>query len=250
MTSCTATLPPSRPSLLDGLAHAALARACAAFRQADAAGQGLPPLLVDATLGNGHDAAFLLSCAPPEALLLGVDIQPGAVSAATERLAAARQARPDCQVQIFCRGHQDLPQIWAGLPPSLQQRPLLAGIFNLGWLPGGDKSCLTQAGTTLAALDFLLERLMPQGCLSVHCYTGNQGGPEEEAAVLRRAAALPPRRWRVVHCRDANREAAGGRAESLVLMERLPVSRRERLGTGLPSSGSMGQDGRQVQNFF
>ena len=53
MPASTATLPLSRPSLLDGLAHAALARACAAFRQADAAGQGLPPLLVDATLGNG-----------------------------------------------------------------------------------------------------------------------------------------------------------------------------------------------------
>lgn len=220
-------LPPSRPSLLDSLAHAALARACAAFRQSGAEISALPPVLVDATLGNGRDAAFLLSCAPPEALLLGVDIQQQAVQAATERLASARRERPDCRVQIFCRGHQELPLIWAGLPPEERQRPLLAGVFNLGWLPGGGRACLTQADTTLTALDFLLERLMPQGCLSVHCYTGNDGGPEEERAVLRRAAALPPRRWRVVHCRDTNREASGGRAESLILMERLPVSRRE-----------------------
>ena len=240
MTSSPPVLLPSRPSLLDGQAHAALARACAAFRQSGSGESGLPPVLVDATLGNGHDAAFLLTCAPPGSLVLGVDIQPQAVRAATARLEAARQARPDCRVQIFCRAHQELPQIWAGLPPEERQRPLLGGIFNLGWLPGGDRACLTRADTTLAALDFLLERLMPQGCLSVHCYTGNDGGPEEESAVLRRAEALPPRRWRVVHCRDANREPAGGRAESLVLMERLPVSRRRMQAADGPQAEGSG----------
>ena len=131
MTSSPPVLLPSRPSLLDGLAHAALARACAAFRQSGSGESGLPPVLVDATLGNGHDAAFLLTCAPPGSLVLGVDIQPQAVRAATARLEAARQARQDCRVQIFCRAHQELPQIWAGLPPEERQRPLLGGIFNL-----------------------------------------------------------------------------------------------------------------------
>lgn len=226
MPSSAVPLPPSRPSLLDGLAHAALERACAAFCRSGSAEE--PPVLVDATLGNGHDAAFLLRCAPPEALVLGVDIQPRAVRSATERLNAVHETRQDCRVQIFCRGHEELPQIWAELAPGDRNRPLLAGVFNLGWLPGGDKSCRTRADSTLAALDFLLERLMPQGCLSVHCYSGNAGGPEEEQAVLRRAAALPPRRWRVIRCADVNREPCGGRAESLILMERLPVSRQER----------------------
>lgn len=226
MPASAVPLSPSRPSLLDTLAHAAVERACTAFRQ-EAGNEAGPPVLVDATLGNGHDAAFLLSCAPPGALVLGVDVQPRAVQAAAERLRAACDARPDCRVQIFCRGHEELPEIWAALPPEERERPLLAAVFNLGWLPGGDKSCLTRADSTLAALDFLLERLMPRGCLCVHCYTGNDGGPEEEKAVLRRAAVLPPRRWRVIRCADANREPAGGRAESLILMERLPVSRRK-----------------------
>lgn len=222
-------LSPSRPSLLDALAHAALERACAAHIRACGEGMPLPPpLLVDATLGNGHDAAFLLRCAPPHACLLAVDVQAGAIEAARPRLAAAREVlrREDVAVQIFCRGHEELPRIWAELPADIRQRPLLGAMFNLGWLPGGDKSCLTQTPTTLAALDFLLEQLMPQGCISLHCYTGNAGGTEEETAVLRRAAALPSRRWRVAHCRDANRETGAGRAESVILVERLPVSRR------------------------
>lgn len=226
MPASLSVLSPSRPSLLDALAHAALERACAAHAR-DAA-DGPPPLLVDATLGNGHDAAFLLRCAPPHACLLAVDVQAGAIAAARPRLAAAQAAlkREDVTVQIFCRGHEELPRIWAELPADIRQRPLLGAMFNLGWLPGGDKSCLTRTPTTLAALDFLLERLMPQGCVSLHCYTGNDGGAEEEAAVLHRAAALPSRRWRAAHCRDANRETGAGRAESVILLERLPVSRR------------------------
>lgn len=229
MSASLPVLPPSRPSLLDTLAHAALERACAAHVR-ESAGRPLPPpLLVDATLGNGHDAAFLLRCAPPDALLLAVDVQARAIEAARPRLAAAQAAckREDVSVQIFCRGHEELPRIWAELPAHIRQRPLLGAMFNLGWLPGGEKSCLTRTPTTLAALDFLLAQLMPQGCISLHCYTGNDGGADEEAAVLRRVAGLPSRRWRVAHCRDANRETGAGRAESVIVVERLPLSRRE-----------------------
>ena len=62
-----------------------------------------------------------------------------------------------------------------------------------------------------------------QGCLSLHCYTGHEGGAAEEAALAQRLARLEPRRWRVLHCRDANRETHG---ESILLAERLPVRQR------------------------
>ena len=72
-------------------------------------------------------------------------------------------------------------------------------------------------------MEALLERLAPQGCLSLHCYTGHEGGAAEEAALAQRLARLEPRRWRVLHCRDANRETHG---ESILLAERLPVRQR------------------------
>ncbi|WP_297217262.1 class I SAM-dependent methyltransferase [uncultured Desulfovibrio sp.] len=208
-----ASLRPTRASLLDSLVHAALRRALAA---------AAAPLLLDATLGNGHDCAFLLRCAPDHSLLLGLDVQPQALDAARARLAGI--SRPDVRVQFFCQGHEHLARLWETLPREDRQRPLMAAVFNLGWLPGGDKTCLTQAATTVAALDALVPRLAPQGCISLHCYTGNTGGAEEEAAILERVAALPPRHWRVLHCRDANRLPGPGRAESLILLERLPVS--------------------------
>ena len=82
---------------------------------------------------------------------------------------------------------------------------------------------LSQQTQLLTEIRTLLERLAPQGCLSLHCYTGHEGGAAEEAALAQRLARLEPRRWRVLHCRDANRETHG---ESILLAERLPVRQR------------------------
>lgn len=126
-------------------------------------------------------------------------------------------------IRLVLHSHAALPELLDALPEADRQHPLLAGIFNFGYLPGTDKRCTTTAAGSLAAVDALLERLAPQGCLSLHCYTGHEGGAAEEAALAQRLARLEPRRWRVLHCRDANRETHG---ESILLAERLPVRQR------------------------
>jgi len=126
-------------------------------------------------------------------------------------------------IRLVLHSHAGLPELLDALPEADRQRPLLAGIFNFGYLPGTDKRCTTTAAGSLAAVDALLERLAPQGCLSLHCYTGHEGGAAEEAALAQRLARLEPRRWRVLHCRDANRETHG---ESILLADRLPVRQR------------------------
>ena len=60
-------LRPPRPSLLDAVAHSAVLRALAAWRDN---GGGQPPLLLDGTAGNGHDCLFLARQAPAGSLLL------------------------------------------------------------------------------------------------------------------------------------------------------------------------------------
>ena len=132
-------------------------------------------------------------------------------------------ARYDAHKEDKTAPYPGIPELLDALPEADRQRPLLAGIFNFGYLPGTDKRCTTTAAGSLAAVDALLERLAPQGCLSLHCYTGHEGGAAEEAALAQRLARLEPRRWRVLHCRDANRETHG---ESILLAERLPVRQR------------------------
>ena len=173
-------------------------------------------------------------------LLLALDIQEAALQASRARLEQAGMAVRCCasaaaacalpplpshttDIRLVLHSHAALPELLDALPEEDRQRPLLAGIFNFGYLPGTDKRCTTTAAGSLAAVDALLERLAPQGCLSLHCYTGHEGGAAEEAALAQRLARLEPRRWRVLHCRDANRETHG---ESILLAERLPVRQR------------------------
>lgn len=95
---------------------------------------------------------------------------------------------------------------------------MLAVVFNLGFLPGSDKSRVTRAETTLAALRAAVTLLGAPGLLSVHAYTGHRGGAEECRQVLDFFAALPRKLWRVHILGDGNKPRNG---EWLVLAERI-----------------------------
>jgi hypothetical protein len=211
---------PSRPSLLDALAHSAVQRALAALLPCVQAGTlPAPCLLIDATAGNGHDTCFLASlaqsCALPQAVQVhAFDVQQAALAATTARLHSRGLQ------QGVCLHHASHEQAQALLPPAL---PIAAAMFNLGYLPSGDKTIITKANSSVAALATLLPRLAEQGVISLHYYTGHAGGAAEAEALLAYAAALPPKLWRVLQSHDANREHAG---EGLLLLEKLPRKRQ------------------------
>ncbi len=65
-------------------------------------------------------------------------------------------------------------------------------MFNLGYLPGADQSCITTTASTLIALDAAMDYLALDGVLTVVVYPGHPGGREEATAVrewfIRRAS--------------------------------------------------------------
>ena len=89
-------------------------------------------------------------------------------------------------------------------------------------MPGSDKRIVTQAETTLEALDAAARLLSPGGLLSVHVYTGHAGGMEEGRAVLAWSEALPWEKWRVTALSQHNKAR---NREWLVLAERLYLPR-------------------------
>lgn len=131
---------------------------------------------VDATVGNGHDTEFLARLVGPEGRVLGLDAQAEAVAATRERLTAAGLV--GC-VLLRHLGHERLataaPDGWPG--------GVRAVMFNLGYLPGGDKARTTRPETTLAALDWAQALLGPGGRLAVVAYPGHPGGEAEAQAV-------------------------------------------------------------------
>lgn len=138
---------------------------------------------IDATVGTGHDTLFLADCVGEEGQVYGFDIQADALAAAEARLEGSQL---EDRVALLRHGHEEMA---AYLPENLAGR-VAAVMFNLGFMPGGDRGILTRAETTVPALDQSCQLLAPGGLITIVMYLGHPGGPEEAEAVLRWAQGL------------------------------------------------------------
>jgi len=133
-------------------------------------------IAIDATLGNGHDTLFLAQQITLTGLVYGFDIQAQALVATSQRLATAQLSDVCC---LFHAGHQNM----AKMIPVAQHGKIKAVMFNLGYLPHGDKTLISQAQTTLQALNAARLLLCKTGVISVLAYPGHSGGDTETAQV-------------------------------------------------------------------
>jgi predicted methyltransferase len=139
---------------------------------------------IDATVGNGHDTVFLAQQVASSGWVYGFDIQKAALTATYQRLAAANLA---AQVQLVHSGHQFMnTHILAHHHGGIK-----AIMFNLGYLPQGDKAIISQADTTLIALNAAKHLLCTSGILTILAYPGHQGGDIETAQVAQWCEQLP-----------------------------------------------------------
>ncbi len=143
---------------------------------------------VDATAGNGHDTVFLAKLVWEEGRVWAFDIQEQAIKRVQERL---EEEGLSSRVSLLNRGHEEMDAYVQGLVGAI--------MFNLGYLPGGDRSIITQPATTLAAVERGLELLRPGGLLTLVVYTGHPGGAQEGEAVLDYCSRLHQRDYRVLH---------------------------------------------------
>lgn len=159
-------------------------------------------LVVDATMGNGHDTLFLAERAKK---VLAFDIQEQALEKTRERLKKAGLEN----VELILTGHEQL---------DAYVKEVKAGIFNLGYLPSADKSVITQPQTTLEALEKLCQRLVPGGRIAVMIYYGHQGGDVERDAVLEFASRLSQQEFTATIYRTLNQV---NHPPFLVMLEKL-----------------------------
>ncbi len=162
--------------------------------------------VVDATCGNGRDTLFLARLAGPGGKVWAFDLQEEALAKTRDLLAEAGFLG---QTELVNAGHERLAEFVTG--------PVKAVIFNLGYLPGGDRHFITRPAQTMAALDQACQLLLPRGIIAVCVYTGHPGGTDEGKAVEEWAAGLSPRDFNTWVCRQANR---GPSAPYLVLVEK------------------------------
>jgi len=148
-------------------------------------------LAIDATCGQGRDTLYLCQLG---ATVLGLDTQEEAIEKTKALL--AQHAK---QATLLCASHATFPSLPA--PPRLI-------VYNLGYLPGGNKKFTTQTETTLQSVSAALELVSPDGAVSITCYPGHPEGEQEERALLELVSTLPSQRWLVSHHRCLNRRRA------------------------------------------
>lgn len=133
-------------------------------------------IAVDATVGNGHDTLFLVEQIGTTGRLFGFDIQQSALDITRARL---EQAKLSEGVTLFQANHAVMTE---KIPVQYQSK-IDAIMFNLGYLPGGDKSVITLADSTLTALNSAGQILSPGGIITILAYPGHDGGGIETAQV-------------------------------------------------------------------
>lgn len=132
-------------------------------------------VVVDGTIGHGHDTLLMAELVGPKGRVLGFDIQEEAIESTRTKLEAEGL---DGRVTMYWESHEHAAAKLG------EGQSLAAAQFNLGYLPGGDKDIVTQAATTLRSLEGLLPRLRPGGLAIFVVYDGHNGGPEEKNALL------------------------------------------------------------------
>jgi precorrin-6B methylase 2 len=133
-------------------------------------------LAIDATAGNGHDSCFLAEKVGASGRIIAIDIQEDALAATRARLESTGLVE---RVELVLGDHaQHLGDLAHTQPSSAA-----AVLFNLGYLPGGDKSITTVSHNTRRALESARALLQSGGLLCVTAYRGHKGGLEEAATV-------------------------------------------------------------------
>ena len=122
----------------------------------------------DFTMGNGHDTLFLSKTVGKSGKVYAFDIQTQALENTQKRL--SDEGAPENYVLINDSHHNLKNYI---------KEPIKAGMFNLGYLPGGDKSVTTRRETTLAAIENAIDVLAPDGILLIAVYPGHKEGETE-----------------------------------------------------------------------
>ncbi|MEO0576380.1 MAG: class I SAM-dependent methyltransferase [Pseudomonadota bacterium] len=126
-------------------------------------------VVVDATVGNGHDTVTLAALVGPSGHVFGFDIQQQAIDATARRVATAQFQE---RVTLLHQSHDTLITTLARAGVS----SVKAVVFNLGYLPGSDKSVTTTTISTQNALDQSLSLIGESGLLCIMAYRGHPAG--------------------------------------------------------------------------
>lgn len=155
-------------------------------------------IAIDATLGNGYDTDFLSKNFNK---VYSFEIQEEACRNYSEK-------KPE-NVSIINDSHHLLKKYVTDQVDCI--------MYNLGFLPGGDKEITTMSETSLSSISEGLELLNHGGLMAICLYRGHAEGKEEENVIIPYLKELPKPKFGVMYHEFLNRSDD---APILIVIER------------------------------
>lgn len=130
-------------------------------------------IVIDATIGNGNDTLYL-SKVVENGKVFGFDIQEDAIKNTKDLL-----DKNNCHnYELFLSSHNKMSSI---LSDYLGKVSLV--LFNLGYLPNGDKTITTNYETTIEAIEESFKLIHKMGMILVVIYPGHESGKIESEKI-------------------------------------------------------------------
>ncbi|MFD1739261.1 class I SAM-dependent methyltransferase [Bacillus salitolerans] len=156
-------------------------------------------IAIDATIGNGHDTVFLAELVGEQGHVYGFDIQKEAIDSASGRL---QEHNLQDRATLYLSGHEHVQSML----PSDESRNIGGAIFNLGYLPGGDKKIVTTPSTTISAIEQIISMLKPEGILVLVIYHGHLEGIIERDQLVEYVERLDQKKVHVLRYQFMNQQ--------------------------------------------
>ncbi len=134
---------------------------------------------VDFTMGNGHDTEFLSKTVGERGHVYAFDVQEMALTSTRKHL---REVGCPENYTLIHDSHHNVKQYVA--------TPIKAGMFNLGYLPGSDKTVTTMRETTLPAIEAAIDLMDRDAIILVAVYPGHAEGEAEGKMICEYLASL------------------------------------------------------------
>ena len=134
---------------------------------------------VDFTMGNGYDTEFLSKTVGESGHVYAFDIQAQAVESTARHLKEV--GCPENYTLIHDSHHRVKEYV---------KTPIKAGMFNLGYLPGSDKTVTTMRETTLPAIEAAIDLMDRDAIILVAVYPGHAEGEAEGKLICEYLSSL------------------------------------------------------------
>ena len=151
--------------------------------------------VLDCTVGNGNDTLRLAKLVGGRGKVYGFDIQKIALDITSKNLTCEKL---DNRVELIRDSHENIDLYINDKLDFI--------IYNLGYLPKGDKSIKTKSSTTLISLEKSLELLNDNGLILITSYIGHEGGLDEKQEVEDMLSKLDQKYFNVIKYKFINQK--------------------------------------------